>query len=228
MVVDSPGVGNNLQDHCLTFIAFGCRNGNPIARESQLAQQDALYSYAQYEAGPLSGIQPLADLAVFMNTQKLNNPALTRPDIECHFFHWPAGGMSLALFLAVIGLKEPMNSAYIAENINQEIAMPLIILLQPDSVGSLRLQSEDSSDYPYIDAAYYTDKNRKDITTQINAVKQLLTLADTPTFRALDATVITVKPPACEQFGDFRNDSYIECHCRQITLTVSNNTRLLR
>lgn len=228
MVVDSPGVGNNLQDHCLTFLSFGIRNGNPISRESQLAQEDALYAYAQYAKGPLSGIQPLLDLAVFMNTQKLNNPALTIPDIECHFFHWPAGGMSLTLFFDVIGLKEPLKSALIAENMNQEIAMPLIILLQPESFGDLRLQSVDPLVYPSINAAYYTDKNRKDITTQINAVKQLLPLVDTPAFRALNATVIDVKPPPCEQYGDFSNDAFIDCYCRYITLTVSNNIKLLR
>lgn len=212
--VDSPGVGKNLQDHQLVFLVFGINQYDPHI-ETTMERNDALYAYATRNVGPFTGISPLQELSAMFNT--VNTTDYAYPDVQCHFFHFQAQTLALPIFLNTIGMKEPMKSAIIASNENQELAMPLTILLNPVSRGEVRLNSNNPYDHPYIYSGYF--EQQADLDTMRRALKKVKTLLDTPTFQAMNGTMVRFPVPDCDDLG-YWSDPWIDCYSRQFCITL--------
>jgi choline dehydrogenase len=144
VVIDRPGVGQNLQDHV----------ANPIVRGSQqpLSMLNAnspleLCKYWLLRRGMLTS--SVLEAAAFLRT----TPDLIAPDLELQF--------APVVFYEYGLISATQHGMTIGPT-----------LLTPRSVGTLRLKSPDPLDYPIIDPCYLSDPDGHDLKVLVAGVRK--------------------------------------------------------
>ncbi len=144
-----PQVGRNLSDHLYVPLAMTARQSvSPGIGE----EGEEVLEYFRSRRGRLSS--NLAEALVFLTTEA----GLPGPDVELVWMLVP--------FLDS-GRGEPGNGVTLG-----------VVLLQPDSRGSVRLQSADPAVPPLIDPGFLTDPTGRDLRTAVagvRAAQELLT-----------------------------------------------------
>jgi choline dehydrogenase len=134
LVVDAPGVGENLQDHLVAGLAPAARGGTLYGAEKpgQLAR------YLSSRRGMLTS--NVAEAYGFIRTDEADGAGVPAglPDIEIIFAAAPYVGEGL--------VPLPAEGVTVGA-----------ILLRPRSRGSIRLASADPAAKPFIDPGYLTD-----------------------------------------------------------------------
>ncbi|KAH3811964.1 glucose dehydrogenase [FAD, quinone]-like [Dreissena polymorpha] len=125
-----------------------------------------------------------------------------------------------------------MYSMYISDNpfcIKEEIAREyfappntpgfstVISLLDPRSMGSIKLSSTDPFDHPLIDPRYLTDE--RDVDTYLRGIRLWEKYLSTPSMKKIGATVEKMKISVCKSHV-FQSDDYWKCIVRQLAYTV--------
>ncbi len=128
-----PTVGRNLQDHLSVGVYRRCPKKITL---SSAETPGNILKYLTLRKGPLTS--NVGEAVAFLRS----DPALPAPDLELIFAPAPFIGHGLD--------KEAAKDDGITIG---------VILLQPDSVGSLTLASADPADAPLIDAAYLTGES---------------------------------------------------------------------
>lgn len=90
-------------------------------------------------------------------------------------------------------------------------------LLDPKSVGTLKLKSDDPYDYPIIDPNYLADK--RDVDTYVRGLRIWEKYIMSPTMQSLGANFEGMRVSFCSQHK-FRSDAYWECITRHLATTV--------
>ncbi len=139
VVLDAPGVGNDLQDHMQVRIVMRCKQKVTLndVMNNPLRQIIAGAQYAALRKGPLTIAAGTS--GAFFKT----DPRLASPDIQIHFLPFSTDKM---------GEKLHPYSAFSAS----------VCQLRPESRGSLRIKSTDPSAAPEIRINYLateTDRN---------------------------------------------------------------------
>jgi choline dehydrogenase len=139
VVLDAPGVGNDLQDHMQARIVMRCKQKVTLndVMNNPLRQVMAGAQYAALRKGPLTIAAGTS--GAFFKT----DPRLASPDIQIHFLPFSTDKM---------GEKLHPYSAFSAS----------VCQLRPESRGSLRIKSADPSAAPEIRINYLateTDRN---------------------------------------------------------------------
>jgi choline dehydrogenase len=129
-VVDRAGVGANLRDHLANGVLVATRPGVVTLASAETIPNVVRWLVAK--KGPLTS--NIAEAAAFVRT----DAALPAPDLELIFAPVPFENE---------GLTKPSFDGFTVA----------AILLQPRSVGSVRLRSADPRDPPLIDPAFLTD-----------------------------------------------------------------------
>ena len=156
VVVDLPQVGRNLSDHLYVPLALTARQAiSPGMGE----QSEEALDYFRSRRGPLSS--NLAEAVVFLRTQA----DLPGPDIELVWMLVP--------FLDS-GRGEPANGVTLG-----------VVLLQPESRGSVRLQSADPLAAPRIDPGFLSDPAGRDLATAVAGVRAAQELLSRPELRTV-------------------------------------------
>ena len=134
LVVDAPGVGENLQDHLVTGLAPGAHPGTLYGAE----RPGQLVRYLSSRRGMLTS--NVAEAYGFIRTDEADAAGVPEglPDIEIIFAAVPYIGEGL--------VPPPAEGVTVAA-----------ILLRPRSRGSIRLASADPADRPLIDPGYLAD-----------------------------------------------------------------------
>jgi choline dehydrogenase len=154
VIVDLPGVGQNLQDHLCVPVAYSCTK--PITLDGAETMQNIL-RYLILKSGPLSS--NIAEAGGFVRT-KSNLPA---PDIQFHFV--PAYGLNH-------GLERPVGNYFTV----------IPVLLRPQSCGQITLRSNDPFEAPAIQPQYL--KSKADLQTLVDGVRLACDLAETKALSA--------------------------------------------
>jgi len=128
-----PAVGRNLQDHLSVGVFRKCPKKVTLSSAETVAN---LLKYLATRRGPFT--TNVGEAVVFLRS----DPALPAPDLELIFAPGP----------------------FIRHGLDKEAAKEDgitigVVLLQPDSVGSLTLASADPAEAPRIDAAYLTGES---------------------------------------------------------------------
>ncbi|BBM87242.1 GMC family oxidoreductase [Candidatus Uabimicrobium amorphum] len=153
VVVDLPGVGENLQDHLIVPVAYESTKPISLDKAETLGN---LLKYMLFKKGPLTS--NVAEAGGFVHVQNTE-----KPDLQFHF----APG-----FFVNHGLTKASGCAF-------TIGPTLVC---PKSIGSVRLQTNDASEFPAIDPQYFCEQHDMDVL--IAGVKWARKLAQAKAFEA--------------------------------------------
>jgi choline dehydrogenase len=152
VVVDLPGVGENLQDHVSVFLNYECTEPISLANAATAA---ALLEYQHFRKGPLSS--NVGEAGGYVKTR----PELPLPDLQ--FFFCPT-------WFIEHGFVQPEGHG---------LALVPTLLL-PESRGSLRLRSRNPLEHPVIHPNYLASE--ADLETLVAGFKLMQPLTDTKAF----------------------------------------------
>ncbi|MBN9005746.1 MAG: choline dehydrogenase [Rhizobiales bacterium] len=155
VVLDAPGVGNDLQDHMQARIVMRCKQKVTLndVMNNPLRQIMAGAQYAALRKGPLTIAAGTS--GAFFKT----DPRLASPDIQIHFLPFSTDKM---------GEKLHPYSAFSAS----------VCQLRPESRGTLRIKSADASVAPEIRINYLASET--DRTAFIEGMKILRNILKAP------------------------------------------------
>ncbi|MGH3827220.1 MAG: GMC family oxidoreductase, partial [Pseudonocardiaceae bacterium] len=142
VVVDAPGVGRNLSDHLHVPLAFAARGFESPRVE---AGPEEIQRYLQDRTGPLNS--NLCEALVFLRTRE----ELDSPDVE------------VVLVLTPYGEHETSAQHGLALG---------VILLRPQSRGSVTLRTANPHDAPLIDPGFLSDTHGADLATTVAGVRK--------------------------------------------------------
>jgi choline dehydrogenase len=158
VVLDAPGVGNDLQDHMQVRIVMRCSQKitlNDIVNHP-LRRIMAGAHYAAFRKGPLTIAAGTS--GAFFKT----SPRLASPDIQVHFLPFSTDKM---------GEKLHPFSGFTAS----------VCQLRPESRGTLRIKSADPTVQPEIRINYLASET--DRTTNVEGLKILRKILDAPALK---------------------------------------------
>lgn len=140
VVVDRPAVGGNLQDHLDYSITYECDNTQFLGQSliGLFNSAKAVIKWFRKREGAMTS--NYAESGGFLKI----NPDAPAPDIQLHFFPVALEDHGRSV------VKEHGYSAHVC-------------VLRPESIGSLRLVSNDVADAPLIDPAFLTDDRDIDL-----------------------------------------------------------------
>ncbi len=194
VVLDAPGVGNDLQDHMQVRMVMRCTRKitlNDVVN-SPLRKALAGLRYAAFRTGPLSIAAGTS--GAFFKT----DPRLATPDIQIHFLPFSTDKM---------GEKLHSFSGFTAS----------VCQLRPESRGSLRIRSADPNEPPEIRINYLsteTDRN-----ANVEGLKILRKILHAP---ALNPYVVEEVDPGKQVSSDEALLSY--CRARGSTIYHPTST----
>lgn len=158
VIHDSPGVGENLQDH----VASGGGSyliTNPVGNETlsivmpRVMQVDSIRKFVFDQRGPLYAM-PACEIMGFVNT-KYQDPKLDRPDVQfflASFADSSDGGM---FGKRASGMSDDYYAEVYEQILFRDAVMVLPLLLRPKSRGKIRLKDANPQSHPLIYPNYY-------------------------------------------------------------------------
>ncbi|KAK4306983.1 hypothetical protein Pmani_021236 [Petrolisthes manimaculis] len=215
VVVDLPGVGQNVHDH-VEVLGLSWTTPRLISTTSlrKLYTKDTQDKYRTERKGPLA-TPPFNFLNAWVKVSPEDDPLW--PDIQLFFnsatIAYDVGLLSPALW----GLDKKRFFEYMSDIYGLEGFSIRPILVRPRSRGTITLKSNDPRDPPYIDPQLLTHKY--DVDTLVAGVKFALALGNTSTFMNNYQAKFFDKPlPSCagEVYG---SDSYWTCYVRHMSTT---------
>lgn len=167
VVLDLPGVGENLQDHLMTGVSYevvdGIVTGDPLMRQEPKALEEAQKLYFEHKAGPLTigGMQSHAFMPT-PDTDSLDLDKLPHEDSEQYrlvraILEDPQGSSAgWFMFLAQANLHEGGDS-FVGSTLHPENFASLgCAQSHPFSRGSTHIASADADAAPRIDPRYFS------------------------------------------------------------------------
>ncbi|KAH9524281.1 hypothetical protein Btru_054025 [Bulinus truncatus] len=202
VMADLP-VGENLQDHVLTFLLVSTNTSVGLPPISLYHQMEYMF----FGTGPLSSPGGNDGIA-YMKT----SPGLQQPDVQLVHIN---AYLDKKFMKVMPGITYELIQKWKISPTGQGFLL-LPTLLQPKSRGRLRLKTSNPLDYPAIDPAYLSDP--EDIDTMVKAVKLTLKVINTKPFRELGARLDQSPLPGCESHT-YNSDEYWRCYVLHLDLT---------
>ena len=215
--VDSPLVGQNLQDHISTYLGpFFVNEGASFLLDRDVRLQD-LRNYFSAGTGPMtsSGVHAMG----FFATDKAKSEGDGHwPDIQLIYSGLSAYKYFPRDFAHAFHVKQDIYEKYYAHAVGKDSFLIIVSLARPAQSGEIVLKSKNPTDEPLIDPRYL--QNADDVQRLVQGVKKTVQLVETtPSFRKVNATFTQESFPGCENV-EFRSDEYWECFVRHLSITL--------
>jgi choline dehydrogenase len=152
VLVDAQEVGQNLTDHLVVPLAFAGRGFESPGAD---AGADEIQRYLTDRAGPLGSI--ISEALLFLRTRK----DLAAPDVE------------------IVHLVVPYGEH--ETTVRHGLALGVIVL-RPESRGSITLRTGDPHDAPLLDPRYLSDRDGTDLDTTVAGVRKAQEILNQPVF----------------------------------------------
>ncbi len=204
-------VGKSLQDHLSVplFITAKTPMTEPGSNE-QMAKE--MFDFIISKSGPLSS-EGLFDISGFFNTVNVTD---SYPDIQTHFVVFKKGETAkLAGVISKMEYDDSILQTLVAANEQQDVVLVVLILLNPKSMGTIRLRSINPLDHPMIQPNYL-DK-REDAQTMLRGIRLFQKFLTTTPFKLHQFDEIQLNLPECGVFG---TDLYYDCYIRHMSSTL--------
>ncbi|CAH2005469.1 unnamed protein product [Acanthoscelides obtectus] len=214
VIHDSPGVGQNLQDHISSVVTFLI--DPPISLLlNRLVNLNTAFRYAIKEDGPLTSSIGLE--AVGFIPTKYANRSDDWPDMEFMLTSTstPADGggqISKAHGLTPEFYKEVYGDVSFKDTFGV-----FAMMLRPKSRGEIKLRSKDPLDYPLLYHNYLSHPH--DVNVLREGTKAAVAYGQTEALRRFGARFHAVPPPNCKHLPLY-TDEYWDCYIRQYTLSI--------
>ncbi|XP_047740855.1 glucose dehydrogenase [FAD, quinone]-like [Hyalella azteca] len=214
-LVDSPGVGQNLQDHpSLLGLSWSTPKGRGSSLKRVLGPSSQLL-YKRSRKGPLSapfGVEGNA----WMRLDDGGDP--TVPDMQFLIVALQAGVDYGFLLSQAIEFKEEVYREYFAPYQGREGFGIGPMLTVPKSRGSVTLRSSDPFDQPLIDPNFLSHPD--DMELFLKGIKFALSIGNTTAMRDGIGATFNDKPlPGC-QTHPWGSDDYWRCFTRHMASTT--------
>lgn len=208
-------VGMSLQDHLHVPMFFRMKADTATPTEAQIKELvEKLYEYLTRGTGSFAE-RGLIEVIGFVNTV---NATDRFPDIQLHSLSFKkAQPEALINFLANVDFTDEISASLIAANKLNDMFAIVAILLNPKSLGTVRLQSTDPMVSPLIQANYLS--KREDVQTLIGGVRFVQKMGATKTF-VEHLEYVPVNIVECGALVDAGTDAYWECYVRHLATTV--------
>lgn len=168
-VIESPGVGENLQDHLMTGISYeavdGVITGDPLMRQEPEALAMAQELYVKHQAGPftIGGVQSHAFMPVDFDNKELLDKTADRPQDEEYYkvirsiIEKPDEcSAAWFMFLAQANLHENAKSFVGTQLLPENFVSLGCSQSHPFSRGTTHIASTDLDASPTIDPRYFS------------------------------------------------------------------------
>ena len=162
VVVDSPDIGGNLQDHLDVIVQWHCSQAVTLNSNSKFINKMlALGKWAFARTG--NGAHMPTPMGAFLSTRE----GLAAPDIQMHF-------------MPVIGNPHGRGTMGAGHGYQLHVCQ-----LRPESRGTIRLKSPDPLAYPAIDPNYLSAP--EDVETLVKGVEMARRIGGQPAFAPFNA-----------------------------------------
>jgi choline dehydrogenase len=215
VIHDSPGVGQNLQDHiAIGGIVF--RIDHPISVVmNRLVNLNSAIRYAVTEDGPLTSNIGL-EVVGFINT-KYANATDDWPDIEFMMTSASTASDGGQQIRNAHGLKDDFFEYMYNDIRNQDVFGIFPMMLRPKSRGFIKLQSKNPLRYPLMYHNYLTHPD--DVGVLREGVKAAVAFGQTEAMKRFGSRFHDRQPPNCKHLPNY-SDEYWDCFIRQYTMTI--------
>uniref|UniRef100_T1J5G0 Glucose-methanol-choline oxidoreductase N-terminal domain-containing protein n=1 Tax=Strigamia maritima TaxID=126957 RepID=T1J5G0_STRMM len=214
VVVDLPGVGQNMQDHIGAGIVFTIDKPVSVV-QSRFENTFYVSQWGLFGRGPLTVLGGVEGLA-FINTRYANK-SIDWPDIQYHFISGSPAADSGRQIRRVMGFSNQFWDGYFKPISGKDSFMFSTTLLRPRSNGTISLQSADPFDPPVIDPKYLTDQ--QDVNVMVDGIKIAIALGYSEAFKQYGAKLHDKLYPTCFHEKPY-SDGYWGCVARTYTSTI--------
>lgn len=200
LVVDSPNVGGNMQDHILV----------PV-----------LLTGMESISSAISNIDPLLNMDKVPVPLILGFVALNKsqsyPDYQVTATVSPTASFLPVLMCSqMLMLSDDICIALSEAGLGQETVFSLITLLHPESRGKISLKSSNPEDPPIIYSGYFTNEN--DLDNFARYLENFNTVINSTHFKELKSQVVDLKVKQCRQWP-FGSHEYWACYALNLAST---------
>ncbi|XP_011501810.1 PREDICTED: glucose dehydrogenase [FAD, quinone] [Ceratosolen solmsi marchali] len=215
VLYNSPGVGQNLQDHIavggLVFLI-----DQPISIVmNRLVNINSALRYAITEDGPLTSSVGLE--AVGFISTKYANASDDWPDIEFMITSSSTNSDGGTHVKNAHGLSDAFYNEVFSEINNRDVFGVFPMMLRPMSRGFIKLRSSNPLHYPLMYHNYLTHPH--DVNVMREGVKAAIAFGQTSSMRRFGARFHGKPLPNCKHLPLF-TDEYWNCAIRQYTMTI--------
>ncbi|KAK6640558.1 hypothetical protein RUM44_012254 [Polyplax serrata] len=215
VLFDSPGVGQNLQDHvAVGGIIFLIDHPFSLVFR-RLVNLNSVLRYAIYENGPLTSSIGLESVGFI--TTKYGNQTDDWPDIEFMITSSATNSDGGDQVRKAHGLTQKFYEENFASINHRDVFGVFPMILRPKSRGFLTLQSSDPLRYPLMYHNYLTHPD--DVRVLREGVKHAVAFGQTKSMRRFGARLHRTPVYGCRHLQQF-TDEYWECVIRQYTMTI--------
>lgn len=215
VIKDSPGVGQNVQDHiAVGGLAFLIDYPISIVM-NRLVNVNSALRYAITEDGPLTSSVGLEAVA-FIST-KYANQSDDWPDIEFMLTSSSTNSDGGTHVKNAHGLSDEFYNEVFKEINNRDVFGVFPMMLRPKSKGVIKLRSKNPLDYPLMYHNYLTHPD--DVNVLREGVKAAIAFGETATMKQFGARFHKKPLPNCKHLPLYTDD-YWNCVIRQYTMTI--------
>lgn len=200
-------VGDNYLDH-VAVVLFYSFDPTPSLPTEQL---DGIYDFVIHSNGPFTAI---AQLTAFINLQK-NKTA--PPEFQCVFVYFSSNSSDLTAFLQSMDYKTEIVDYLIGVNQVKSVAVEIILLLQPKSLGFIILNGTTAYDKPVIIPNYFDHPD--DLDDLAKAMEQQVNFENTRSYRANGGRFIRIPLSECASLP-FKSIAYNKCYIKYFSATA--------
>ncbi|KAB0791785.1 hypothetical protein PPYR_03585 [Photinus pyralis] len=224
-IFNSPGVGENLQDH----VAMGggsylyedlerCPDGCSFLLPNAYSPYN-LEEFAEDESGQLYWL-PECEVMGFVNT-KYANRSNDWPDIQLFMASYSDNTDGGLFSKRITGLTDTIYASVYEDYLYKDAYTLLPLLLRPKSRGRILLKDSHHKSHPLIFPNYFADPH--DLAILVEGAKISYALTKTPAMQRIRSRINPNKFPGCEHLH-FLSDEYWACQARHYTLTIYHPT----
>ncbi|XP_050560711.1 ecdysone oxidase [Spodoptera frugiperda] len=210
VIVDSPMVGQNLQDHLIIPITI---YGDGAKQSNIIDQQFDAIRYLYNRTGYLAQLSAADVLAFFSDS-----PNAKYPKFQSHIILTEQNKPTLNSFLKNnYRYKNEIVNQITELNKNHTLYLYLFNLLHPYSRGNISLSSNNPHDYPIINPNYFSD--HRDLEAAATGIKKLTKVVNTAAFKEINGFLGRIEWPPCDSY-EFDSRDYWKCICIEMVVTI--------
>lgn len=212
-LVDSPMVGQNLQDHLVVPITV---YGDARAKKTTKESHRDVVNYILDRTGSLAESSLFTDITAFYSSPNI----LSHPEFQLYLSIIPKNTFDLKQFLkSQYGYEDLIIDSVVTMNKNYSLYFFAFSLLHPRSTGNISLSTNNPEDAPLIFTNYLN--HPKDLQAAIQGIKMASKVAKSSFFKNMGGFLGRINWPACDDF-DLDSEEYWECIGTNMVTSMSH------